>query len=166
MPVSNAPPEEAERTPMHIFLTPRDKMLYPSCIAAVALLAAGAEPALPKIERDFRVVSPTKKAGQPLAQLIPPESITRIILANSRTYGNPRTEFDPDELIARAFKSSTKGSIWGLLATERTASEFLIVTKKGDIYRLVVLCDRRQKGAVAALLVYGKGFSCRYDLGH
>jgi hypothetical protein len=40
-----------------------------------------------------------------------------------------------------------------------------LVTKKGDLYRVEGLYDLRRRGAVTALLVYGKGFSCRYDLG-
>lgn len=141
-------------------------MLHISCSLA-ALLIHAAETDLPKVERDFTVVSPTQKAGKPLAELIPPASVARLIISSNRLNRSPirsgvKTEFDPDKLIAHAFNSQAKGRNWGLLATERSASEFLIVTKNGDIYRLEVLCDL--KGAVTALHLYGKGFACRYDL--
>lgn len=144
-------------------------MLYSCCsVLTVVLLAEASEPGLPEIERDYTVVSPTKKTGQPLAILIPPASIARIILVKRLTTskGAPRanSEVNPDELFVQAFKSPAKARDWGLLATERTASEFVLVTKKGELYRVEILNDLRSKGEATALLVYGKGFSCRYDL--
>lgn len=143
-------------------------MIQSCCMLTVVLLAAADEPAptLPPIERDFTVISPTKKAGQPLATLIPPASIARIVLTRSWTTGAPtaKPELTPEELIAHAFKSSTKGQNWGLLATERTGSEFILLTKKGEFYRMEVLYDSMRLKGASALLIYGKGFSCRYDL--
>jgi hypothetical protein len=142
------------------------------CFAALALILAFASAAfaeLPKVERDFTTVGDGDHTGKTLAALIPPGSVQRIILTHDHGLGSTvapgvKTEFDPDELLGSAFRSRAKSQRCGLRATESTAAEFLLVTKKGDVFRLEVLCDRlTKKGAVTGLLVYGKGFACRFD---
>jgi hypothetical protein len=141
------------------------------CFFALALVLAFASRApaeLPKVERDFTTLG-GDHTGKTLAVLIPPESIQRIILTHDHGLGSAvgpgvKTEFDPDELLGRLFKSPAKSQRWGLRATESTAAEFLVITKKGEVFRLEILCDRlTQKGAVTGLLVYGKGFACRFE---
>jgi hypothetical protein len=143
-------------------------MRWFSALALVLAFASTAPAEVPKVERDFTVVG-GEHPVKTLAMLIPPESIQRIILTHDHGIGSPiapgvKTEFDPDELLSRSLKSPAKSQRWGLRATESTVAEFLVITKKGDLFRLEILCDRlTQKGAVTGLLVYGKGFACRFE---
>jgi hypothetical protein len=134
-----------------------------NAISLAVLVAGSCAAELPKVERDWNVIGGTKQTGQTAAALIPPDSVKRILLTSTAGLDD---KTDPDELMARFFASPVKGEQWGLRDTERTAAEFLILTKGGEAYRAEAVYDvRAARREVTAVLLYGKGFACRFDLG-
>jgi hypothetical protein len=125
-----------------------------------------ASDALPKVEQDFNIIGPNEFPKKTFAAIVPPKSVERIILLQDHGLGaKDGVALEPDALFAQLTRSAVVSEDWGLDARERSAAEFLVVTKQDVVYKLTVLsqCLMKAKGGVSGVLLYGKGFSCRFD---
>ena len=147
---------------------------YASSVHAADDIATSADVAqgdsgLPKVEKDFSVIDPLRDFGaddgKSFATMIPPKFIKRIILLHDHGFdAEQKIRTDADRLFAQLVTSEVRSKPWGLDALERTVAECVVVTKKGDIFRVTVLSQLpNAKGAVTGVLLYGKGFSRRFD---
>ena len=126
------------------------------------------ESGLPKVEKDFSVIevpATLPDEGMTFAAMIPPKSIKRIILLHDHGFdAEQRVRADPDQLFAEVIKSQVRSTPWGLDAMERTVAECLIVTKKGEVFKVTAVgFAGSPTAAVTGVLLYGKGFSRRFD---
>ena len=125
---------------------------------------------LPKVEKDFCTIDNQLKLNDDDSKttfkaIVPPKSIKRVILL--RDHGNGTLggrSIDLDVFFNQFVMSTATCDGWGLDALERPVADLLIVCKKDKIYRLTVLTQQLGQGqGVTGVLLYGKGFSCRFD---
>jgi hypothetical protein len=133
------------------------------------VLTQGLLSALPAVSEDYSQMAAGAHSGKRLNQIINPEDVSSISMIENRGKGGFIApgffpQWNSDELIQNAFVNTELAENWGLSATERTYARYALITKKGDLFLLEVVCDSMTRGAPTALLLHGRGFGCRIKL--
>ena len=107
--------------------------------------------------------------GKRLNEIIKTEDVSSISLIENRGKGSLIAKgFCPhwksDELLQSAFTTTHGAENWALSATEGSYARYALITKKGELFLLEVVCDQMKGGVPTALLMHGQGFGCRIDL--
>jgi hypothetical protein len=136
---------------------------------ACLMLAQAQLSALPPVSEEYSQMAAGMHTGKPLNEIINPEDVSSIGLIENRGKGHPitagfRPQWDSNELIQAAFSSKEKAQDWAQRATEGSYARYALVTKKGDLYLLDILCDQIRGNGPTALILRGRGFGCRINL--
>lgn len=124
-----------------------------------------ADERLPTVEDDFHKMAAGKHAGRSMKDLVDPALLQRVVLLErfSRSSKKAGADVDANEAMRILFAETGSAKDLGLLAEERSAAKFLLITKAGDIYFVDVLQRSFVGKEQLAFLVRGKGFGCRFD---
>ena len=125
--------------------------------------------ALPAVSEEYSQMVAGVHSGKRLNEIIKPEDVSSIGLIENRGKVSPiakgfRPQWDSDGLVRSAFESTQGAKDWSLSATEGRYARYALITKKGDLYLLEVVCDQMKGGAPSAILLHGRGFGCRINL--
>jgi hypothetical protein len=110
-----------------------------------------------------------EQSGKQLKEIIDPDKIASIALIKDRGKDSPiaegfRPQWSSNGLLQKAFSGEEAAKDWGLSATESSYADYAIITKKGELYLVEVICDLTRGSAPTAILIRGSGFGCRIDL--
>lgn len=138
-------------------------------ICAFLMLLQDRLSALPAVSEDYTHMAAGVHAGKRLNEIIKPEDVASIGLIENRGKGSPiadgfRPQWDSNGLVRSAFESTQRATDLALSASESSYAKYALITKKGDLYLLDVVCSWDAGNAPTALLLHGRGFGCRIDL--
>jgi hypothetical protein len=147
------------------------KSLVSILLCMTAMLAfsqksgAGNSLDLPAIE-NYNYMHAGDWKGRKFNEIIPHAEIERILVLKQALIGglkrNISERSDFQDLISYLLASDVKAVDKGWLATESTASTFIIITKNGQIYYFEILSEA-SKG-ISAVTMNGPGKGARFGL--
>ncbi|MEZ5299321.1 MAG: hypothetical protein R3F11_01420 [Verrucomicrobiales bacterium] len=104
--------------------------------------------ALPAVSEDYSQMAAGVHSGKRLNEIIKPEDVSSICLIENRGKGSPiaqgfRPQWKSDELLQSAFTNTLGAKDCGFLsATEGSYARYALITKKGELFLLEVVCDQ------------------------
>ena len=138
-------------------------------VVCIVLITQGHLFALPAVSEDYSQMAAGIHSGKRLNEIIKPEEVSSISLIENRGKGVPiargfRPQWKSDELLQSAFTNTQGAKDLALSATEGSYARYALITKKGELFLLEVVCDQMKGGVPSALLLHGRGFGCRINL--
>ena len=138
-------------------------------VVAFHVLTQGRLSALPAVSEEYTQMAAGVHSGKRLNEIIEPEDVSSIGLIENRGKGSPiapgfRPQWKSDELLQSAFTNTQGAKDWALSANEGSYARYAIITKKGELFLLEIVCDQMKGGVPTALLLHGRGFGCRINL--
>ena len=149
------------------------RALFIICLSALALKAPAGDAPMPSVEVDFTSMEALEWSGRRLAEIVPPDSIKRIILTQESTWlseqfrnATPaKTQSIYDALLAHFFASKEKAGNWQLGGNERTLAELMILTANGEMFRLeIVGTIGNGKEKPSAIFIHGRNKGARFKV--
>ena len=128
---------------------------------AVVVLILLAHSDIPHIEVDFTTQRALDWKGKRFAEIIPADTIKRIVLLRQSASGLSRGQADYDAFFAHNLQSKETAADWGLGGNERTRAEFMVLTKKGELFRIEIISDGSPEGSPNAIFIFGEGRGAR-----
>ncbi len=133
-------------------------------IVMVALILL-AQSDIPHVEVDFTTQRAGDWKGKSFAEIIPADTIKRIVLLRQSTFGLNSGlsigQAEYDAFFAHTLQSKEPAKDWALGGNEGTRAEFMVLTKKGELFRIEIISDGSLEGSPNAIFIFGEGRGAR-----